>query len=152
MLTDENKCLRSRAWSPQCVFFFRCFTPETLAKRFHLWQSLPCLNEEGMPCFCAPWGLPETPLCCPASLAPWEQPDWAEHRIRSRRCWLPARCRTNLWGMFPLAGSLPLAPAPNDISPNCCYLWFFLLFIWITAKTARLSQIFGQLVQWEAWQ
>lgn len=51
MLTDENKCLRSRAWSPQCIFFFRCLTPETLAKRFHLWQSLPCLNEEGMPPF-----------------------------------------------------------------------------------------------------
>lgn len=76
----------------------------------------------------------------------------SKHQIRSRHCWLPARCRTNLQGMFPLAGSLLLAWAPDDINHNCCYLWFFLLFIWITAKTTRLSQIFEQLIQREAWQ
>lgn len=82
-------------------FFFLCLTPGSLAKCFNISQSLPCIDEEGTAPFQGTLGGPETPLSCPALRAPWEQPDWAEHRIRSRRCWLPVRCRANLRGMFP---------------------------------------------------
>lgn len=123
----------------QCLTSLLCFflpVPYTrnFSKMLPLMTKPPLYGWRGnAPVSVHPGGLPETPLCCPASLAPWEQPNWAEHRICSRRCWLPARCRTNLQGMFPLAGSLPLAPAPNDINRNCCYLWFF-WFIWITVR------------------
>lgn len=127
--------------------FPSCALHQELANCFHLPQCLRCAEEEVEPqslCLGAPQG-------CAGNTTPSAAPEQNMGFIPDP-LWLWVCCRTHLPGMFPLAGSSFLALGLNDISCNCCYLWFFFLLIWIIVKTARLSQIFKQCLQLEIWQ
>lgn len=132
-------------------FFFLCLT-RTPSKLLPLITKPPLCRGGRKASFPCAGGSPKPPAL------PWEhraertRPPEQNMGFAPGARWLQARCRADLPGMFPLAGSLLLARGLNDISRNCCYLWLFFLFIWIIVKTARLSQILEQLLQWEAWQ